>query len=137
MSESEVEIQPEPKAEHIIGDGPECVYVYYYPAYKELAKLKGKSSWPCKIGRTTGMVTGRLQSQGTGMPERPRLSIVFKTVNSEAWEKLLHDMLKVVFPKHISEAPGQEWFDTTPEKILEMIRSLRNGSIPSGKFQES
>lgn len=131
MSESEVEIQPEPEAEHIIGDGPECVYVYYYPAYKELAKLKGKSSWPCKIGRTTGMVTGRLQSQGTGMPEKPRLSIVFKTDNSETLEKLLHDMLKVVFLKHISEAPGQEWFDTTPEKILEMIRSLRNGSIPS------
>ena len=131
VPESEIEIQPEPEAEHIIGDGPECVYVYYYPAYKELAKLKGKSSWPCKIGRTAGMVTGRLQSQATGMPEKPRLSIVFNTDNSETWEQILHGMLKVVSQKHIREAPGQEWFDTTPEKILEMIRSLRNGPIPS------
>ena len=124
--ELEVETEPEPEiAEHIIGDGPESVYVFYYPAYKELARLTGESNWPCKIGSTAGRATERIQGQGTPMPEKPRLAIVFKTDKSEAWEKALQNTLKAV-GKHMPEAPGQEWFITTPEKIMRFIRYLLN-----------
>ena len=122
----QIEAKPEPeKAEHIIGEGPESVYVYYYPVYKKLARLQGKSNWPCKIGRTKGKVTGRVIGQGTALPETPRLAIVWKTDKSEKCEQLLHDFFKSV-GKHMPEAPGHEWFVTTPEKILKYIRFLLN-----------
>lgn len=124
--ELEIETVPEPEiAEHVIGDGPESVYVFYYPAYKELAKLKGEFNWPCKIGSTAGRATERIQGQGTPMPEKPSLAIVFKTDKAEAWEKALQNTLKAT-GKHMPEAPGQEWFVTTPEKILKLIRILLN-----------
>ena len=66
-------------AQHVIGDGPESVYVYYYPAYRKLARLQGKTSWPCKIGRTVGRVTERVIGQGTALPEKPQVAIIFKT----------------------------------------------------------
>ncbi len=126
--EKSIEAGPEPEiAEHVIGDGPESVYVYYYPAYKNLAKLLGNSSWPCKIGRTVGRVSERVIGQGTALPERPRLTIVWKTDRSEVWEKVLHNLLKS-YGQDIPEAPGKEWFITTPEEILEKIRFLLNAS---------
>ena len=126
--EKSIEAGPEPKIdEPVIGDGPESVYVYYYPAYKKLAKLLGKSSWPCKIGRTVGRVTERVIGQGTALPERPRLAIVWKTDRSEVWEQALHNIL-MSYGKDMPEAPGKEWFNTTPEAIVEIIRFLLNAS---------
>ncbi len=110
---------------HVIGDGPESVYAFFYPAYKKLAELQGKSSWPCKIGRTVGVVAERVIGQGTALPERPRVAIVWKTDKSEQWEQVLHNLLKS-YGQDIPEAPGKEWFNTTPEEILEIIRFLLN-----------
>ena len=106
-----------------IGEGSESVYVFYYPAYRELAALKGQNSWPCKIGRTVGSVYERVISRGTLLPERPRIAFVLNVPHSKEWEKLLQLILKARL-QDISEAPGQEWFNTTPEKILKIIRSL-------------
>ena len=129
--EKAIEAGPELEIdEPVIGDGPESVYVYYYPAYKKLAKLLGKSSWPCKIGRTVGRVTERVFGQATGLPEKPRLAIVWKTDKSEAWEQLLHNLF-TSFGKGMPGAPGKEWFNTTPEEIVEIIRWLFNPPPPS------
>ena len=114
--------------------GPESVYVYYYPAYKKLAKLQGKSSWPCKIGRTVGRVSERVIGQGTALPERPSLAIVWKTDRSEVGEQVLHNILQS-YGQDIPEAPGKEWFNTTPEEILETIRFLLNASPLTADFR--
>ena len=106
-----------------IGKGPESVYVFYYPAYKELAKLKGQKRWPCKIGKTTGSVYERVIKHGTHLPERPRIAFVLKITESNLWEQLLHLILKSRL-QAIAEAPGREWFNTTPNRILRIMRGL-------------
>ena len=106
-----------------IGKGPESVYVFYYPAYKELAELKGQDSWPCKIGKTTGNVYERVIRHGTHLPERSRIAFILKMTDSNLWERLPQLILKGRL-KDISEAPGREWFNTTPKEILRIIRGL-------------
>ena len=55
-----------------IGTGEETVYMYYYPAYKKLAELENRTTWPCKIGRTSRNPLTRIWTQvGTALPEKP------------------------------------------------------------------
>ncbi len=87
-----------------------CVYVYYYPAYKERAELKGEDRWPCKIGYTeTGDPQGRIEDQVTGMPEEPKTEVVMYTENPRNLEQIIHSILKEK-DMHIQDAPGNEWF---------------------------
>ena len=56
-----------------IGSGNNSVYVYYYPAYRELAESRGEETWPCKIGHSEyqNPIHRIYEQQGTGMPEKP------------------------------------------------------------------
>ncbi|RKU11648.1 hypothetical protein C6501_12230 [Candidatus Poribacteria bacterium] len=86
-----------------------CVYIYYYPAYKELAELKGKDKWPCKIGRTERDAEKRIKEQGTGMPEHATQEVVIKTDDPNSLEQTIRSLLKRK-GMHIQEAPGDEWY---------------------------
>ena len=86
-----------------------CVYIYYYPSYKELAKLKGEDKWPCKIGRTERDAETRIKEQGTGMPEHATREVVIKTDDPNSLEQTIRSLLKRK-GWHIQDAPGDEWY---------------------------
>lgn len=111
-------------ADEEFGEGNEAVYVYYYDAYKELANLKGKQSWECKIGRTKRNAIDRVFSQsGTAYPERPHIAIIIKCKSGHDLEAALHNILKLR-DKWISDACGTEWFITSPDEIKEIYNNI-------------
>ena len=97
-----------------IDDPPEeptegCVYIYYYPSYRELAQLKGEDKWPCKIGRTERDAEKRIKEQGTGMPEHATKEVVIETDDPNSLEQTIRSLLKRK-DMHIQDAPGDEWY---------------------------
>lgn len=115
-------------AESVHGTGGNCVYVYYYPAYKELADLKGEVRWLCKIGLSTVEASMRVNQQsGTSMPEKPIIALEFKTDNPSELEKALHSMLSIRGHKS-APSPGQEWFRTNPAEVKMIYDFITNKS---------
>lgn len=107
-----------------IGSGNYCVYLYYYPNYRENAELKGEENWKCKIGRTKDTDPNiRINQQITGMPERVIIGLVIRTNEPVKLESAIHCLLKH-FDRHISDAPGTEWFLTSPDEIRELYNLL-------------
>jgi hypothetical protein len=113
-------------AEGEVGSGSGSVYLYYFPTYKKRALEQDKYIWECKIGQTKGDPSDRVEQQtgsSTGIPEQPIQALVLKTDYPEALEKALHAML-TVRGRHIENAPGKEWFVTSPTEVEEMYRLL-------------
>lgn len=116
--------EPEPPADHVFGTGTSSVYVYYYDNYRKNALLSNLDRWPCKVGRTDTDPLYRVISQAaTALPELPHIAIILRTSNASRWESAIH--------LHLTErglvkkdAPGSEWFNTSPEEILNIIRSI-------------
>ena len=110
--------------ERTIGSGRSSVYLYYYPQYRESAESKGKKVWQCKIGMTIhGEADGRIREQATGLPENPKIGLHIKTDKHKKMERIIHDILKVR-GKHIEEAPGTEWFVTSPSEVAEIYEFI-------------
>ena len=86
-----------------------CVYIYYYPAYKELAEFKDEDKYPCKIGSTRRDAEIRIKEQQTGMPERAMEEVVMDTDDPKGLEQMIRSILKRK-GMHIQEAPGDEWY---------------------------
>lgn len=111
-------------ADKEIGEGNNAVYVYYYDGYKELALLQGKEIWQCKIGRTDVDPIGRIFSQaGTCYPELPHLALIINCEDSSTLEKALHNILKIK-KRWISNAPGKEWYYSSPEEIETLYNTI-------------
>ncbi|RKU35154.1 hypothetical protein C6496_17860 [Candidatus Poribacteria bacterium] len=107
-----------------IGSGDNSVYLYYYPNYRENAKLKGEEKWECKIGRTENTDPNvRINQQITGMPEQVIIGLVILTNEPVKLESAIHRLLKH-FDRHIPNAPGTEWFLTSPNEIKELYNLL-------------
>ena len=113
-------IQHGPK-DYDIGDGNSSVYAYYYPKYRK----NGEADFPIKIGRSIDY-PDRIKAQTTGMPEKPEVSVVWRTDQPEAAERLLHGLLKFR-GKHKLDAPGREWFRTSPDEIRQIIECIQPG----------
>ena len=114
--------------ERTIGSGKSSVYLYYYPQYRESAESKGEKVWECKIGRTIhGEADGRIRGQATGLPESPKIGLHIKTDNQVKIEQIIHDILKVR-GKHIEDAPGREWFLTSPSEVEEIYNFIGENS---------
>lgn len=110
--------------DEILGTGSNAVYVYYYDVYKELAENKGNTEWPCKIGRTDRNPIQRVLGQaGTCYPELPHIALIIYCDDSSAFEAALHSILKFQ-NKWIKNAPGTEWFFTSPMEIKEFYAML-------------
>ena len=104
-----------------IGSGNNSVYVYYYPAYKERAELRGEETWPCKIGHSeyANPIHRILQQVGTGMPEKPEIALVIRTNRSKEMESAIHNLLE-----RVPDAPGTEWFRTNPSKVEDIYNII-------------
>ena len=101
----------------VIGEGKSMVYLYYFPTYRSYAELKGKDSYPCKIGRTDGSTEVRINSQvATALPEEPKIGLIIQTDNPVGVEKQIHDILDNAGLRK-ADAPGQEWFVTNPNQV--------------------
>lgn len=114
----------EPAADFELGAGPAAVYVYYLPTYRLRAQERGEKSWPCKVGRTDRDPLSRVLSQAaTALPERPAIAVILRTTNPSAWEKALHGALSIRGLR-IEDSPGVEWFLTSPEEIVALIKVI-------------
>ena len=109
------------QAEIMVGEGPQVVYGWYLPAYKELASIKGHNTWPMKVGRTSsGDPENRMNINA---PERPRQGFVARVNNSGNWERMFHSFLDEK-GRHLPDAMGTEWFMTNPEELRTIYHAL-------------
>lgn len=123
INEEQVAIEDIP-THRTFGEGNFAVYCYYFDNYRKLAVLEGKRIWPCKIGRTDRDPLIRVLSQAsTALPERPIIDFVIKTKDSSLLEVAIHSILKLK-NRHIVESPGSEWFNTSPDEVLEILKSI-------------
>ncbi len=103
--------------EKTVGSGKGSVYLYYYPAYQCLAELRGEEVWPCKIGKARNDPISRILSQTrTVLPEHPKVGLVIKTDELNLMENTIQNILKLQ-GKHKQDAPGDEWFITSPSEV--------------------
>lgn len=97
------------------------VYVYYFPTYKKLAELEGKSIWPCKIGRTKSIPLERIKAQvNTAFPETPNFE-TYRVQDSHNLEGVIHRMLSI---RKVLNGSGNEWFNTNPDEVKTIIESV-------------
>lgn len=105
----------------VLGQGVGSVYLYYYESEKELALLKGKTTWECKIGRASGGATERVMSQAkTSRSKPPVIALEILTDYPAYLEKIIHNSLKMV-DRHLEDENGEagiEWFDTNPDQLI-------------------
>lgn len=120
-----------PSPNSIYGSGDSSVYLYYYEAYKKLSLLQNVQTWPCKIGKTDRNPVTRILSQiSTALPELPTIEYIIETDDASLLETTLHSILKLK-GKQIEESPGTEWFDTNPDEIIELIKSIDENLLKS------
>lgn len=108
--------------------GAPGLYVYYYPAYRTLANMRGEGIWPCKVGRSSVDIAGRVASQsGTALPERPVLVLAVLTPQDRDLEAAVHATLRLR-GKGMPDSPGSEWFLIDPDEVAELVRLLHPGA---------
>lgn len=112
------------KVERTLGEGPESLYVYYHDSERELANLKGQSTWPCKIGK--GEPIRVLTQVGTARHTPPIIALVIRSDDAEGMEKLIHGIFRRDGSGIDNEACGREWFMTTPEEVEACYLGIEN-----------
>lgn len=121
---SEVDEEVMYSVDEILGAGSKAVYVYYYDVYCELAGINGEALWPCKIGRTDCDPIQRIIGQaGTCYPELPHVALIIYCDDSNALETAFHAIMKVK-GRWMADAPGKEWFMTSPDEIKAIYTSV-------------
>lgn len=97
--------------------GKPAVYWYSFPAYQSNA-----GPFPIKIGRGADP-TARIRMQVTAMPEQPNILGVYEHHDPVSLERALHSVLSLR-GKRKTDAPGTEWFVTTPDEISALIQMV-------------
>lgn len=97
------------------GGGKPSVYWYTFPAYQAKA-----GPYPIKIGRGTDPLA-RIRMQVTAMPEQPVVLGTYEHDDPANLERALHSVL-ILRGKRKTDAPGAEWFITTPDEIKLLIK---------------
>ena len=121
-------IEPAIRTEREVGNGLECVYLYFNPNDRRLAELEGRDVWECKIGRTSSRdAMQRIWSQGirTSLSHLPTVGLVFRTDDSSALENALHSSLRLVGAE-VPDSPGNEWFITSPARVEAWYESFQS-----------
>ena len=109
--------------EKIIGSGKQSVYLYYYPAYQRLAEFQDEEVWACKIGKAGNDPLIRINSQTrTALPEYPTVGLIIKTNELALMKKTIQNILKLQ-GKHKADAPGREWFITSPSEVEQIYKN--------------
>ena len=122
-SHAEAKAAPEATAEIGLGEGPECVYGWYLPAYRVLASMKGETRFPMKVGMSTGKPFKRMRDHIGTAPEKPVLGFVWRVTHADLLEKWLHRTL-AQRKQYLPDALGEEWFLTTPEELREIVQDM-------------
>jgi hypothetical protein len=94
-----------------------AIYWYTFPAYK-----RSTGPFPIKIGKGADPES-RIMQQVTPMPEKPEILGTYLHVDADNLEKAIQYVLKVR-GKRKADAPGAEWFMTTPEEIKLAIEAV-------------
>ncbi len=92
-----------------------AVYWYTFPAYERTDR-----PFPIKIGRGNNPEI-RISQQVTAMPEQPRILGKFEHHDTHTLERAIHAILRLR-GKRKEDAPGAEWFVTTPDEIENLIQ---------------
>ncbi len=95
-------------------DSKPSVYWYTFPAYK-----RPDGPYPIKIGRGNNP-DQRIHQQVTAMPEMAEILGTYAHVDAPNLERALHAIL-ALRNKRKNDAPGTEWFLTTPQEIIRLI----------------
>jgi hypothetical protein len=120
-------------ADVVIGEGPASVYLYYLPTYRTRAQERGEKRWPCKIGRTDQNPLQRVLSQAaTALPEKPIVAVAFRTKYSAALETAFHSIF-TLRGLAVQDAPGTEWFLTSPEEAIALAKVIDPSSFDKTK----
>lgn len=98
-------------------EGKPSVYWYTFPAYQ--SKI---GPYPIKIGRGVDALA-RIRMQVTAMPEKPIILGTFEHNDPGNLERALHSVL-ILRGRRKMDAPGVEWFITTPDEISSLIRTV-------------
>ncbi len=112
------------KVERTLGEGPESLYVYYNDTERELANLKGQSTWPCKIGK--GEPIRVLNQVGTARHTLPIIALVIRSYDAEEMEKLIHLLFERAGLRINNDRCGIEWFMTNPEQVAACYSGIEN-----------
>lgn len=109
--------------EKIIGSGKQSVYLYYYSAYKRLAEFQSEEVWACKIGKARNDPISRILSQTrTALPEYPKVGLIIKTDELSLMESTIQNILRLQ-GKQKQDAPGNEWFITSPSEVEQVYET--------------
>jgi hypothetical protein len=98
-------------------EGKPSVYWYTFPAYQSM-----NGPYPIKIGRGADPLV-RIRMQVTAMPEQPVILGTFEHNDPTSLERALHSVL-ILRGKRKKDAPGSEWFVTTPDEISTLIQTV-------------
>lgn len=90
------------------------VYWYTFPAYR-----KANGPYPIKVGRGSNPLA-RITQQVTAIPEIPEILGTFPHPDNVNLERALHAIL-TLRGKRKKDAPGAEWFVTTPAELTQLI----------------
>ena len=119
-SQSTTHLTSLPAAEVTLGNGSECVYGWYLPSYRELARLQEERHFPIKVGRTTRNPYDRVNESAGMLPEKPVIGFLLRVDGSELWERFLHAKLALRGRSRV-DANGSEWFDTNLDELRHMV----------------
>jgi hypothetical protein len=99
------------------------IYIYTFPSI-----MKSNGLFPIKVGLTaTGDAEARVaqQCKQTCCFEFPKVLMTWQVQRVAAVEKAIHSTLEARGAKR--SAPGNEWFDTTPEQVDSIIKFVQSG----------
>lgn len=105
--------------QRIFGNGQHWVYLYYFEDDKKMAESQEKSRWRCRVGRTKKDPEGRITRPTKGTPVPPQIALLLRTDKCVELEGAIHRTLKLR-GQHLEKLQGAEWFDTTPDEVLEI-----------------
>jgi hypothetical protein len=115
--ESQIEEIESDEEDAIETESKPSVYWYTFPAYRA-----DSGRYPIKIGRGTNPES-RIRAQVTSMPEQPIILGKYEHNDPTALERALHSIL-ILRGKRKVDAPGMEWFMTTPSEIEALIKTV-------------
>ena len=117
----------------IVGTGKHWVYLYYFPQEKRDAEEKGRSVFPCKIGKADGVTRNgnikydapekRVESLTRGAREFAKIPLLLRTDSHTTLETAIHKHLELQ-RKSIRNRPSKEWFLTNPRDVVKIVAEI-------------
>ncbi len=128
----------------IFGKGKHWIYLYYFPLEKRDAEKKGRSVFPCKIGKADGVGHNgnikydapekRVEALTRGAREFAKIPPLFRTDTHTTLETAIHKNLELQ-RKSIPNRPSKEWFLTNPREVVKIVADINFALLhPSYNF---